>query len=115
MGTMWRSEPPAVKAAEAVQLCCPWLGTGALAAAPAPPELLGEIQLGRVGQRLRMCEAARMTMGCWRSGWEQGRGLEISSVQGLHLWKLGLACSARTLSHRGREYLLGAFGVSGSV
>lgn len=55
-----------------------------------------------------MCEAAGMTVGSWRSGWEQGQGLECSSMEGLHLWKLGLARSATTLSHRGRECLLEA-------
>lgn len=110
MGTIRRSEPPELKASEvlAVQLRCPWLGTGGPAAAPAPPEFPGEIQLGRACQRLRMCEAARMTVGSWRSGWEQGWGLKCSSTEGLHLWKLGLAHSARTLAHRGREDILEA-------
>lgn len=39
-----------------------------------------------------MCEAAGMTVGSWRSGWEQGWGLECSSMEGLHLWELELAC-----------------------
>lgn len=110
MGTMRRSEPPGVKASEvlAVQLCCPWPGTGGPAAAPAPLELPSEIQLGPAGHRLRMCEAGRMTVGSWRSGWEQGLGLECSSTEGLHLWKLGLAHSGRTLSCRDRGYLLEA-------
>lgn len=86
----------------------PLAGHWGLAAAPAPPELPRETQLGRVCQRLRMCEAAGMTVGSWRSGWGQGWGLERSSMEGLHLWELGLAHGAGTLSRSGRECLLEA-------
>lgn len=55
-----------------------------------------------------MCEAAGITMGSWRSGWEQGWGLQCSSVEGLLLWELGVAHGARIVVCRGREYLLEA-------
>lgn len=115
MGTMRRSEPPELKASQQGPGCAallPLAGHRGLAAAPAPPELPGEIQLGRVCQRLRMCEAAGMTMGSWRSGWKQGWGLECSSMEGLHLWELGVA---HRVGNNCWEQRKGASGVLGCV